>query len=226
MTVRDLLLTVALLSISLAGCVADEGPQRVQLLDRFEEDLAAWEQGSDVPDDPNREGETVNWSIGLSDEAATSGDRSVRMFIDGSQDDGTIWIVRPIDVAEAASYDATVRVQAWSQSESFNQITDLVLSLSTRPPTDEESFPRSQDGQPGESEDGKVAGIREPLHQTEGWQTYGFNWTTPEGVEQLYVAVGISVVWETEVHHFIDDLSVDLQPRATGGAEGGGTSTY
>ncbi len=212
-------LVVAALS---AGCAGDTGAQPVQILDRFEEDLSAWEKDSQVPDDPNRPGEKVAWSIELSDEQATSGERSVRLAIDGSQDDGTIWIVRPVEVSPQATYDATVQAQAWSQSESFNHITDLVLYLGSDPPTEEDSFPRSENGSAGTSQDGQVAGIREPLHQTEGWQSYGFEWTTPEGADQLYVAVGISVVWETEVHHFVDDLSVDLQPRATGGAGGGG----
>lgn len=226
MTARPLWAALILASALAAGCAGDQGAQPVQVLERFEEDLTPWEKDADVPDDPNRPGEKVEWSIELSDEEATSGERSARLAIDGSQDDGTIWIVRGIQVSPAASYEATVQVQAWSQSESFNHITDLVLYLGAQAPTAEDDFPRSENGSAGTTPDGQAAGIREPLHQTEGWQAYGFDWITPGDAERLYVAVGISVVWETQVHHFVDDLSVDLQPQATGDAGGGGGSPY
>ncbi len=58
----------------------------------------------------------------------------------------------------------------------------------------------------------------------DGWETGAhigpeidldeFEWTTPElSTDALYVAVGTSVVRESEATHFVDDVSVELEGR-------------
>lgn len=179
----------------------------------FETDgLAGWAKDADVPDDPNEPGEKVDWNITISQDQARSGTQAVEYSIDGRQDDGTIWIVKRIDVEAGQSYQANVSAWAWSASESFNTIANLVMYLGTSEPTGEGSFPQS--GQSGDIEGADAGGLREPLNRAEGWEEYTFEWTTPElESDVLFVAVGITVVWETHMTYFVDDVQVDLEPQ-------------
>jgi hypothetical protein len=41
-----------------------------------------------------------------------------------------------------------------------------------------------------------------------------FEWTTPRlETDRLHLSVGTTVVWETEMTHYIDDVTVELAPR-------------
>lgn len=178
--------------------------------DSFEGGIDNWTQGADVPDDPNEPGDKVAWNITVSDERAKEGSRSVNFTIDGRQDDGTIWIVRSFETRPDTRYWANVSAHAWSASESFNTIAHFVMYLGTEPPQNERSFPQSGDS--GNIDD-RSGGLRQPLNLEEGWREYGFEWGAPateDGV--LHVTIGITVVWETEMTYFADDLQVTLDP--------------
>lgn len=187
----------------------------------FEDGIVVWTKGSDVPDDPNRPGE-VAWNITSSTERARTGDRSVAFQLDGRQDDGTIWIVQPIRVEPDQRYRANVSAWAYSEAESFNTIAHLVMRLGHQAPQAEEDFPP-----PGENSTGKAnataGGLREALDQQAGWKRYRFTWTVPASqARTLYMAVGISAVWETEMTYHVDDLSIHLT-RLPSRADPGGT---
>lgn len=213
---RVYLASMATTGLGLAGCLtlpSDGDHDRPTVItDGFETDLAAWERVADVPEDPNNPGNPVAWEIERSTERAASGTASLQLVLDGRQDDGTIWVVRPIDIASGRAYGASVSVSAWSASESFNTTAHLVAFLGPRPPVDEASFPR-----PGENSTGQdrtSGGLREPLNRAAGWDRYAFSWRTPVlNMNQLYLAVGISAVWETELSYFVDDVTVTLVPR-------------
>lgn len=215
-TRRTYLASIATVGLGFAGCLTvptdDEDDRPIVVTESFESDLAAWERGGDVPEDPNNPGNPVAWEIERSTLRAASGSASLRLTLDGRQDDGTIWIVRPIDIVSGRAYDASASVAAWSASESFNTIGHLVASLGPRPPDDEASFPR-----PGENSTGQhwaSGGLREPLNRTAGWDRYAFSWQTPVfNMDRLYLAIGISAVWETELTYFVDNITVTLVPR-------------
>jgi len=74
---------------------------------------------------------------------------------------------------------------------------------------------------PGESSTGDPdatrGGLREELDKQEGWRSYGFEWQIPADHNgTMWAALGISVVWETEVTYFVDDLEIQLDPIETG----------
>lgn len=200
----------ASIPVLLAGCQAPDRSGTVTFGDGFEEGLSGWERGADVPEDPNTGGR-VAWAIERSTRLARSGDASLRYALDGRQDDGTIWVQRPVEVRSGRAYEASVSAAAWSASESFNTLAHLVMYLGPDPPRDEGSFPAP--GETSSGEVGTVGGLRDPLNQAEGWRTYSFSLTTPElSTDTLYLAVGISVVWETEVVYFVDDVEAMLVP--------------
>lgn len=199
----------------LAGCGSsdDDDSTGGGFTEGFEADLDAWKRDADVPDDPNDPGEPVEWMIEQSMERAAGGNVSLRYVLDGRQDDGTIWVTRPVEIESGRAYDVRMTAQAWSASESFNTLAHLVMYAGPTKPTVEESFPA-----PGEnSSDAGVAetgGLREPLNQREGWLEYSFAWTTPTlDTDTIHVAVGISAVWETEMTYFVDDVAVSVTPR-------------
>ncbi len=214
-TRRQVLGSAGLATAGLAGCLSDGdgSPAPVTFTDGFEGGLSGWETDSDVPADPNHPGQAVAWRIERSTERAASGSASLRYLLDGRQDDGTIWVVRPVTVDPGRAYDVSMRAAGWSASESFNTLAHLVLFAGPSRPADEGSFPA-----PGANSTGAgvtpVGGLREPLNQAAGWRNYAFTWQTPE-LESgtLAIAVGITAVWETELTYFVDDVELMAEPR-------------
>ena len=120
---------------------------------------------------------------------------------------GTHEVPTPEDAARVR-----VSLSLWSESESFNLLRHAVARLGPEPPETEQDFP-----DPGQNTstlpDGPYGGLREPLHLTEGWREYSFEWNVPADVAQLFVSAGVSVVWETDATHFVDDVRVEFTSR-------------
>ncbi len=74
----------------------------------FENGLADWTPGFDLPDDPNNPGNIVAWEVVPSDEQVFAGDRSLKLFIDGRQDDGTVWLAGEFPSYPTQNTDVTV----------------------------------------------------------------------------------------------------------------------
>lgn len=160
----------------------------------FESGFSGWTTGADVPDDPNNPGNPVNWTIELVDDISHGGNQSVRFFIDGTQDDGTIWIQRKIFLTPSSVSNVSVSFQLWSPSESFNTIANTVGYMGTKNATVEGDF--------------QTLGA---ANQVEGWKAYKMNGTMfPDSSGDAYIAVGISVTWETQMTYYIDDVTVDI----------------
>lgn len=210
---RQLLQAGGGLAAGLGGCLSTGRPDTVEFAERFEDGFSGWETAADVPEDPNNPGNPVEWHITRSTDRAATGSASLRYFLDGRQDDGTIWIVRPVEVESGQEYDVRMRAEAWSASESFNTLAYLVMYAGPDRPTTEGSFPDpgANSSEAGVTERG---GLREVLNQAEGWVSYSFSWETPTlERDNIYVAAGISAVWETEMTYFIDDIELSATPR-------------
>ena len=74
----------------------------------FENGFGEWVTDADVPLDPNNPGHLVEWNITRSNDVARSGRYSLKFFIDGRQDDGTIWIERKIAVQKGAQVQVSI----------------------------------------------------------------------------------------------------------------------
>lgn len=170
--------------------------QPISFEERFEETLDRWQQGSDVPDDPDRPGQPVRWSIEVSPEQAAEGGSSARFTLDGKMDDGTIWLARVFDVAPDSVLQIRLTFDLWSASESFNTLAKVMAYAGSRPPAAEEDFDGSQ-----------------AANLAEGWRTYEYTFRVRSGAEgQVWVALGISAVWETEMTYYADNVRVDIAP--------------
>jgi hypothetical protein len=133
------------------------------------------------PDDPDR---PVASTVEPSTAQASDGTRSVRMQLDGSADDGTVWVAQGADFGEVA----TLRVDCYSEEATFNLLAELAVYTGPMP-------------EGGLSEADFDTGEQTGDHA--GWKTYEYPVTfTGTGV----VAVGMNVVWETTVERFFDDV--------------------
>lgn len=173
-----------------------------------------WTRHGDVPQNPNT-GTPVNWSITTSDRNAASGNYSGLFMIDGLQDDGTIWLQRSIPVDGGTRYAVNVSTKAYSEQESFNVVAHMVQYAGLSEPTQEEDFPQADTI----NTTGLQAGLRQPLARAAGWEQYSFSWTTPvieDNTDHIYVAVGLSVVWETQIAFQYDDIEISIEPVDSG----------
>lgn len=193
----------------LGGCSVAEGDPRFS--EGFEAGADGWETGAHIG--PEEDVADFEWEIGVSGEQAATGEQSLRLFTEGDHDDGTCWAVHSVPVESGAAVEATVTASFWSESESFNVLRNAVVRLGPEPPESEADFPS-----PGVNttalEETPYGGLREPLHLSEGWREYRFGWTSPElSTDALYVAVGTSVIWEADTTHFVDGVTVEIEPQ-------------
>jgi len=165
--------------------------------DGFETGLGAWTRDADVPPSPEDPDVPVAWSIEPSSEVVHTGAASARFDLDGRQDDGTIWLERTFDVGPGTPWRVTVEGTWWSPSESFNTTAVVVLYAGPDSPEEELDF--------------AVAG---PLDLVAGWRAYRASFdVTAAGDGRVHVGVGLSVVWETWITYYLDDVRVWLEPR-------------
>lgn len=87
------------------------------------------------------------------------------------------------------------------------------MRLGPEPAAVEEDFPQLgvNSTEFGETPYG---GLLEPLWLADDWREYTFEWTTPElTTDTLHFAVGTAVIWEADATHYVDDLSVTVEPQ-------------
>ena len=188
---RSLLAGTAAVAGSLAGCQAPgtgaPTPPDQLVNPSFEAGYRGWLVGRHLPTDPNT-GRPVASNTRIATDLAAAGQRSLALTIDGRQDDGTLWVQQRVDLTDKE----TLSVAVHSPEESFNTITKVAAYAGPRPARGhlrEEDFDTTQ-----------------AVEDHAGWRTYGYDVTADgPGV----VAVGISVVWETEVTRHLDDVRLD-----------------
>lgn len=210
-----LLTAVGLAALAMTANPTDTSPSEPEtatLSESFEDNPAEWHERAQVPEDPNSNG-TVAWSIEPSQRYASDGNTSMLYQIDGNQDDGTIWLQTNMSIQEGHRYNVTMEADAWSNSESFNRLAQIVMLTGTELPQGETDFPQS--GSTWTTDNRTAGGLRSDLDKKAGWKTYRYSWQTPEiQQDHLVVAVGITVVWETQLAYPIDNIQVTAEPLA------------
>jgi len=181
--------------LAIPSCACWPTPE-VLVVEDFEEGLDGWTAGSDVPEDPNNPGHPVAWSITLSDEQASNGAHSAEFYLDGRQDDGTIWLARGFEIDREGTYHVNILMDFWSADASFNTLAKVAFYAGTAEPGEEEDFNTSQ-----------------AANLAADWHTYVFGRNITVGQDgTIWIAFGISAVWETELSYFIDNVVVSLTP--------------
>ena len=119
---------------------------------------------------------------------------SMELFIDGKQDDGTIWLERKINVKNNAQIRVSVSFWLYSEEESFNTIAAVAAYAGTAKPKVEDDF--------------AIVGF---ANEAADWKNYAYTakLNTDQNVE-AWVAVGITVRWETYMTYYIDDVRIEI----------------
>lgn len=168
-------------------------PEQINLFFDFENGLDDWAFDSQVPNDPVT-GEPVAWEIKPVFDLSFSGNSSVLFNIDGTQDDGTIWIERKLSLQPGTTKAVNVTFQLWSSSESFNTLAVVVSYAGQKNPEEEIDFQ-----------------VLDNTNQVSGWKEYSFSSKVKaDNTGEIYVALGISVRWETNLTYYIDAVSLKL----------------
>jgi hypothetical protein len=169
-------------------------PKPIRYDEGFEEDFGGWIGDADVPPDPNKPGSLVDWNVSRVTSPVKSGQYSVELHIDGRQDDGTVWIEKKLSVRKNSQIQVKISFDFYSESESFNVIASIVGFAGTSNPEVEADF--------------TVLG---QANEVLGWKRYAHTATVNTGASgEVWVAVGISVRWETVMTYNLDDVKVTI----------------
>lgn len=134
------------------------------LIEGFEDGFGNWVIDANVPSDPNNFNQTVEWNITRTTGTTHSGQYAIKLFIDGRQDDGTIWVERNVIAPRNVQVKVTVSFWLYSEERSFNTIATVVGYSGTRNPETEEDL--------------EVLGT---ANQVTGWKLYSFEATVNTG---------------------------------------------
>ena len=160
--------------------------------ENFEKGFGDWVADADVPSDPNNPGSPVAWSVNLDSTLAANSTYSLKFFIDGRQDDGTVWIERKIPVTANSTVNVLVTFKLYSETASANSLAAACAYVGLDDPENESQF--------------TIVGN---TNEVAGWKLYNYTTTiTLGGKVELWVAVGITVRWETEMFFNVDDVTV------------------
>ncbi len=169
-------------------------PMSQTVVEDFEQGFGEWISDGDVPLDPNNSSYPVEWHITRVSNLSQSGQSSAELFIDGRQDDGTIWIERKISAEKNSPINAKVSFWFYSEQESFNVIASVCAYAGISNPEVEGDF--------------VVLG---PANEVAGWKSYAHTVNLNTGSSgEFWVAVGITVRWETYMTYYVDDVRIEI----------------
>ncbi|ACV11702.1 hypothetical protein Huta_1527 [Halorhabdus utahensis DSM 12940] len=153
----------------------------------FESGLEGWTVGKDLPEDPNNSGEPVDSDVRTTTELSADGETALAIEIDGSADDGTVWVQQEVDLTDVEA----LSVAGYSDQESFNEILQVATYAGPIPEDGlaEADFDRSNQ-----------------LADHEGWKTYEY---PVEHDGEGLIAVGLNIVWETTAVGVLDDVRLE-----------------
>lgn len=164
--------TLAIISITVVVAWYFQ-PKTTTYTEGFEADFGGWESDADAPTDPNNPDSLVDWNVSRVTSPINSGQYSVELYIDGRQDDGTVWIEKKLSVKENSQVQVTVSFDFYSESESFNVIAAVVGFAGTYNPEVEADF--------------TVIG---QANEASGWKSYSHTATVnTEASGEVWVAV-------------------------------------
>ena len=145
---------------------------------------------------PDTDGRAPTATVTISGEQAFDGAKSVKIFMDGRQDDGTAWIETQLSGPPLARLRVTLSFQLWSPGQGVAGGWVVVGHAGTADPEAEADFTR--------------LGYTDVVA---GWRPYVRGWTIrTDRTGKFWVALGTSVVWEVQKFHFMDSVRVDVVP--------------
>ena len=164
----------------------------------FETSLDGW-----IGDADNLVGENdsiaVDWNVTRIKENPYKGNYSICLKIDGFHDDGAVWIEKSFFVENDNHRYKFVKVSFYffSDNTGMNSRALIFASINTTNPSIEEDF------------DDKITMITSDSY-LDGWYKLSVSAKIlPQ--DQIWIAIGIKVAWETLLEFYIDNVSVRIR---------------
>lgn len=186
-----------LLFLPLAAC--DVSPSepfvRRTLFDGFEAgNLGDWTPDGDDLDDP-----PVTWSIEASTEEADEGRWSARLRLDNVNDQGKIWLERPVQfLVPGATYEVVLTFDFASADFGAVNLWRILAGVAPDDPESVAAFARGDTGNGTGSDDF-------------AWSEKSFTITTQAGgAGEIWLVVGIWGTSEFARTYYVDDISVTI----------------
>lgn len=163
-----------------------------ELFESFESGFGAWSVDAHIASVPP---DQFIYSVTRSQTQAEDGSWSLEFYIDGSHDDGSVWIVRSVDVP-AGSWLLAVNFNVWEPFDSEINIWPRIAFIDTFQPQVEADFARIV-----------------PPSVSAGWTPFTYTRAMNfSSQQQVWVAVGLAVTWETPRTNYIDSVTVSWTP--------------
>ena len=196
--------TIAMFVVMAAALLMASGSSLAIFIEvqSWETDMGEWTKDYDLPEDTGLHGEPesgklVYWHINRTDRMAYEGEWCLELAIDGRHDDGTIWMERIVPANPKAPVTVVhIDLYVHSKWKSAANQWKIVAYAGVNDPERESDF--------------TIIGYTEP---GVGWFRYRLRervWT--RGSEDIYVAFGVSVLWESYREYHFDHVTV----RTTG----------
>lgn len=168
-------------------------------LESFENGFGGWAPDHHIhceADDPPC---SFDWSIERSTEQARHGLFSLRGFLDGRWDDGSIWVERTFGVRRVREVTVELSFWLWSEQQSDVNTFPVLAFADRRDPEVEEDF-----------------AIVGQTDQVAGWHRYSHRRSFCSGTGgQAWVAFGFGATWETPRTYHLDLAEVTVTHRTS-----------
>ena len=183
-------------TLFLSGCVDDTPNDNTPpYFYSFETDMQGWEtDGTDLSSPP------INWSIEPSDDRATDGNRSVKLYLDNMNDAGKIWMEKQFELDANTQYEITINYDfATSDFGSFNLFRIITGASLTNPETYDDLTFQDDTGH----------------HQQEDigykWLNKSYTLTVQTNENgSVYISIGVWGTWETPRTYYIDAVNISF----------------
>lgn len=175
-------------------CLLTE-PEPIKYIESFERDMAGWTtdhhlhcEQSSPPCSP------LIWNISRTTQESFEGDYSLKYYMDGTHDDGVIWVEKDFDVKPNTNYDLNITFNLWGYEDDEVGRWTVVSYFGDINPEIEEDF-------------SSVGWTFEKV----GWKEYSYKTNVKSGNDgKIWAAFGVSAVFETWRTHYLDYVIVSI----------------
>jgi hypothetical protein len=190
---KRIIFLLVCIPLLLAGCNALHFPKEMKY--SFENGMDGWvAQGTDL-NDP-----TDEWSIEPTENMATEGHYSLKVYLNNLNDAGKVWIQRPFDVDANSYYQIHVEYEFASADNGDLNLWTIITGALLGPPSKADELVYQRDTGNGADKDEGYKWLH---------KTYTFDIRTgPE--KEIYVVIGVWGTWETARTYYIDKVKISL----------------
>ncbi len=159
----------------------------------FEDGLQGWyPRGTDLDDPP------VEWSITPSQDRATDGASSAKLFLNNLNDAGKIWLERPFRLRPDTTYTVRLRYDFASAAWGDMNLWSIITGAHAKPPQTRDDLVYQGD-----------TGNGSPTDVGFVWMDKSYTLEAATGGDGLlFICIGIWGTWESPGTYYVDDVHV------------------